>query len=258
MSHAAFAALSALGLLVSMLVLMEVGRRIGRRRMAMDPEGGSAGAGAVSGAVFALLGLLVAFTFSGATARFDTRRQLVVEEANDIGTAWLRLDLLPEASQPALRDLFRAYVDSRLETYRLIPDMAAVEAELRRSATMQADIWSRAVAGCAARGDPATTSLVLPSLNAMFDITTTRTFAARLHPPGVVFALLFALALACALLAGFGMAGSAHPEWLHMVAFAAVLALCVYVILDFEYPRIGLIRVDAFDQVLLDVRRSMS
>jgi hypothetical protein len=257
MSHALLAGLAALGLLAAMLVLMEAGRRFGRRRGSADPGGGTAGAGAVSAAVFALLGLLVAFTFSGAAARFDTRRQLVVEEANDIGTAWLRLDLLPEAAQPPLRALFRAYLDSRLETYRLIPDMAAVDAELKRSAALQAEIWTRAVAGCAAKGDPATTSLVLPALNAMFDITTTRTFAARLHPPGVVFALLFALALACALLAGFAMAGSDRPEWLHMLAFAAVMALCVYVILDFEYPRLGFIRVDAFDQVLLDLRRSM-
>jgi hypothetical protein len=258
MTHPTHAALAALGLLVGMLVLMEAGRRVGRGRIARDPEGGSAGAGAVSAAVFALLGLLVAFTFSGAAARFDSRRQLVVEEANDIGTAWLRLDLLPEAAQPPLRALFRAYVDSRLETYRLIPDLAAVEAELKRSAALQADIWSGAVAGCAARKDPATTTLVLSALNAMFDITTTRTFAARLHPPGVVFTLLIVLALACALLAGHGMAGSAHPEWVHMLAFATVLALCVYVILDFEYPRVGFIRVDAFDQVLLDLRRSMS
>jgi hypothetical protein len=256
-SHAALAGLASVGLMVSMLVLMEAGRRIGRRRTSTDPDGGSAGAGAVSAAVFALLGLLVAFTFSGAAARFDSRRQYVVEEANDVGTAWLRLDLLPEAAQPPLRALFRAYLDSRLETYRLVPDMAAVEAELGRSAALQSEIWAQAVAGCAAKGDPGTTTLVLPALNAMFDITTTRTMAARLHPPGVVFGLLFALALACALLAGFGMAGSPHPEWLHMVAFAVVLALCVYVILDFEYPRIGFIRVDDFDQVLRDVRRSM-
>ncbi len=257
MSPAALAGVACIGLLVSMLVLMEAGRRLGRRRSSIGPDGGSAGAGAVSAAVFALLGLLLAFTFSGAAARFDARRQLVVEEANDVGTAWLRLDLLPAADQPALRPLFRAYLDSRLEAYRLIPDLAAVEAELQRSAALQGEIWNRAVAGCAAKGDPGTTTLVLPALNDMFDITTTRTFAARMHPPGVVFALLFALALACALLAGLAMAGSAHPEWLHMLAFATVMALCVYVILDFEYPRLGLIRVDAFDQVLVDVRRGM-
>ena len=68
--------------------------------MAEDPAGALAGIGAVEGAVF---GLLIAFTFSGAGTRFDTRRQLVVEETNAIGTAYLRLDLLPAALQPSLR-----------------------------------------------------------------------------------------------------------------------------------------------------------
>ncbi len=71
--------------------------------MAEDPAGALAGIGAVEGAVFGLVGLLIAFTFSGAGTRFDTRRQLVVEETNAIGTAYLRLDLLPAALQPALR-----------------------------------------------------------------------------------------------------------------------------------------------------------
>ncbi len=92
-----------LGLFLGMLLLLEVGRRIGGRRMAKDPAGALAGIGAVEGAVFGLLGLLIAFTFSGAGTRFDTRRQLVVEETNAIGTAYLRLDLLPAALQPALR-----------------------------------------------------------------------------------------------------------------------------------------------------------
>ena len=83
-----------MALFLGMLVL-EVGWRIGARRLAEDPNGADAGVGAVEGAVFALLGLLIAFTFSEAASRFDTRRQLIVEETNDIGTAYLRLDLLP-------------------------------------------------------------------------------------------------------------------------------------------------------------------
>jgi len=75
--------------------------------MKEDPEGARAGAGAVEGSVFGLLGLLIAFTFSGAAFRFDARRQLAVEETNAIGTAYLRLDLLPADKQPALRDSFR-------------------------------------------------------------------------------------------------------------------------------------------------------
>jgi hypothetical protein len=99
--------------------------------------------------------------------------------------------------------------------------------------------------------------LLLPALNAVFDIATTRTMAAQMHPPKVVFGMLAGLARARSLLAGYGMAASRTLSWIHMVAFAAMLALAVYVILDMEFPRFGLIRVDAFDQVLIDVRASM-
>jgi hypothetical protein len=74
------------------LIFLEVGRRLGRRRLAEDPEGARAGAGAVEGAVFALFGLLIAFTFTSAAARYEARRDLIVQHANAIGTAWLRLE----------------------------------------------------------------------------------------------------------------------------------------------------------------------
>ena len=90
-----FSVYVAAGLFIGMLCLLEVGRRVGQRRREADTEGARAGVGVIDGAVFALLGLLLAFTFSGAAARFDTRRHLIVEEANAIGTAYLRLDLLP-------------------------------------------------------------------------------------------------------------------------------------------------------------------
>lgn len=258
MTHALIALSVTLVLFLGMLLLLDVGRRIGARRRAQDPEGAGAGIGAVDGAVFALLGLLIAFTFSGAAARFDARRALIVEEANNIGTAYLRLDLLPGEAQPALRDLFRRYVDSRLETYRKLPDLKAATAELDRSILLQGEIWTQAVAAGRLEGaPPAATMLLLPALNQMIDITTTRTMAAQMHPPMAIFAMLYVLALAGALLAGFGMAGGKTRDWLHMLAFAAVLALAVYVIIDIEYPRLGLIRVDAFDQALVDIRASM-
>lgn len=247
-----------LGLFVGMLTLLEAGRRIGIRRLASDAEGARSGTGTIEAAVFALLGLLIAFTFSGAASRYDVRRNLIVEEANDIGTAYLRLDLLPAAAQPALRDLFRRYLDSRLETYRKLPDMNAAMAELTRSTQLQGEIWTQAIAaGRLENAPPSATMLLLPALNQMIDITTTRTLAGQLHPPVVIFALLFGLALAGALMAGYGMAGGKSHNWLHMIGFAVVMTCAVYVILDIEYPRLGLIRVDAFDQALVDLRASM-
>ena len=90
-----YSAAFAVALFAGMTVMTTIGLQIGRKRRAADPENYQAGLGAIDAAVFGLLGLLVAFTFSGAAARFDERRTLIVQEANDIGTAYLRLDLLP-------------------------------------------------------------------------------------------------------------------------------------------------------------------
>ncbi len=225
--------------------------------MAQDPEGARHGLGVVEGAVFSLLGLLIAFTFSGAATRFDARRQLVVEEANNIGTAWLRLDLLPPASASGLRDLFRRYLDSRIETYRKLPDMAAAEAELARSIQLQREIWTAAVAACSDAAQQPTRMILLPALNQMIDITTTRTQVSEIHPPTIIFAMVGVLSLGASVLAGYGMAGGKSRSWTHLVGFAAVTAITVYVILDVEYPRLGLIRVDDADQALVQLRESM-
>ena len=253
MSYFATAIPLTLGLMLGMLFLLEFGRRLARREAAV----GEASTGALDSAVFALLGLLLAFTFSGASQRFDTRRAQIVEETNNIGTAWLRLDLLPADQQPALRDLFRRYVDSRLEIYSKLKHTDATSPEFQRSTALQSEIWNRAVAACGEKRDPATTSLVIEALNAMLDITTTRAAAAQMHPPLVVFALLFLLALASAFVAGHGMASAAKAPWLHMLTFAAMISASVYLVLDLEYPRAGFVRIDSFDQSLAALRRSM-
>ena len=242
---------------LGMLALIEIGRKLGSRRLQRDPEGARTGISAVEGSLFGLLGLLIAFTFSGANTRFDARRQLITQEANNIGTAWLRIDLLPEAAQPEIRDLFRKYLDSRLETYRKLPDVKAAEAELARSVVLQGEIWNKSIEAVKAGVPGPAGSLFLNSLNSMFDIVTSRTAAARTHPPVIIYAMLMAMAFTAALLAGFGMAGAKTRSWVHVVGFAAVLALTVYVILDLEFPRIGLIKVDSFDRSLYELRESM-
>jgi hypothetical protein len=246
-----------LGLLGSMLAGVEVGYRLGRWQAVRDPQRAHAGMGAVEGAIFGLLGLLLAFTFAGAASRFDTRRALAVEEANDIGTAWLRLDLLPAEDQPALRDLFRAYVDARVAVYQRMPDLAAARAELARANDIQGRIWRLASEACRRAASREATLLLLPALNAMIDITTTRTQAALYHMPTPVFGAVFLVALLASVLVGHAMSSGAHRNLLHASLFAAAITLTIYVILDFEYPRVGVIRLDFSDQVLIELRKSL-
>jgi hypothetical protein len=241
------------GLFAAMLALEGVGRRLGLRDAAAS-RGEKPGSSATEGAVYGLLGLLIAFTFSGAASRYETRHHLVVDEANAIGTAWLRLDLLPNTEQQPLRELFRQYVDARLESYSVpTGDTRAAE----RAVELQQNIWTTAVAAARKAGDIPPYTVLLPAINDMIDITTTRAEARRFHPPVTVFIMLGVVALLGSLFAGYGMATSPRSR-VHMVGFAAVLAIALFVIIDFEFPRLGFIRIDSADSLLVDVRKSMN
>jgi hypothetical protein len=245
-------------LFAGMLIMLEFGRRVGiwRRPKESDSERGSLGT--IESALFALFGLVVAFTFSGAASRFNEKRALIAEEANSIETAYLRLHLVSEKAQPELRELFRNYLDSRLETYRRLPDIDAAKIEMENSKRLQKEIWTKSVSATATRESHVDAGkLLLPALNNMIDIATVRTMALQNHPPGIIYILLFILGLICALLAGYRMAIVQHRSWLHILSFALITVIVIYVIIDVEYPRAGLIRLHSFDQVLADVRAEM-
>jgi hypothetical protein len=104
---------------------------------------------------------------------------------------------------------------------------------------------------------PSLTMLLLPALNQMIDITTTRTMATQMHPPVIIFVMLVLLALLSALLAGHDLARAGTRNWLHTLGYATILSLTVYVIIGIEFPRMGFIRIDAIDQVLVELRASM-
>ena len=258
MSFTLVAVLLAVALFVGMLVSCEAGRRVGVRRLATDPDGLTKGAGAAEGAVFALLGLLLAFTFSGAASRFEDRKWFINGEANAIGTAYLRIDLLPRETQAPLRDLFRRYLDVRATVYQGAHNQDDVIAALAKGSALQTEIWKQAMDAMRLPGaSPQATMLLTPALNEMIDITSTRQMATRNHPPIVIFALLAVLALVSATLVGYGTAANKHRNWFHHVIFALAISLAIYVIVDLEYPRLGLIKVDSADQALVDVGASM-
>jgi hypothetical protein len=245
-------------LFVGMLAAVELGRALGARYRQLwggDPE---KGIGVIETGTFALLGLLVSFAFYGAATRFDARRTQIVDEANAIETAYLRIDALPGDSQAALREDFRRYVESRLRTYRLLPSKEAALTELARSQTIQGSIWRHAVASCQrADAHPGACILVLPSLNTSFDLANSRTMSVELHPPLVIFGLLFGVAIASAFIAGYAMAISDRRRWMHIALFSVLFAGSMYVILDLEYPRLGYVQETAFDRALEQVRAHM-
>jgi hypothetical protein len=243
-------------LIVLVLGCIEAGRRI----RLLDKDGKtSAGLGVIDGAVFGLLGLLLAFAFSGADNRFQARRELIVQETNAIGTAYLRVDLLPESAQPQLRQDFRDYVDKRIAFYKdLTDEPKQAKADFAEANALQQKIWAESIAAAKQSGSPTVMSLVLTSLNDMIDITTTRAVALQTHPPLPIYGLLLILALSGSLIAGFGMGDKGKRSWLHTLVYAVALTATIYTILDLEFPRFGIIRIDRYDQTLVNQRNSMN
>jgi hypothetical protein len=239
-----------------MLMTLEFGFRMGRKVRA---RGGdlSDGVTAIEAAVFALLGLLLGFSFSGGTERLDARRMLIVQESNAIGTAYLRLDLLPDAEQPEMRRLFREYLDARIAAYEKLPDMTASGVQFQKAEAIQKAVWERAVRASKAEPNEAVARLVLPALNEMIDITTSRTIALFTRIPDLIFSLLVGVALLSGVLAGWAMARRSQRSWLHMASYALIVAVTVYTVADLDSPRSGLIRLDRADSALLQLRDSI-
>lgn len=239
------------------MVCVRVGWTIGRSHSKRAGGDAQAGLGAIEGSVFGLMGLLIAFTFTGAATRFHERREMITEHVNAMGTAWLRLDLLPENDRDKAREGFRRYVDGVIETSANVAREKTALSGLSRLNAIQQELWDQLIDATKRNPGLPLAQTVLPPANEMFDLSNSRLLSSRQHPPPAVFAMLGALVLLSGLLAGFGMARSDRLSPLHVFGFAAVMALSVYLILDIEYPRLGFVRIDTFDRAVIDLRTSM-
>lgn len=257
MSYNASAELLLIGLFVGMIMCLLVGQRLGRRDRADAMDSTHPRLSAVEAAIFGLMGLMIAFTFSGAAQRYELRRQLVVDEANAIGTSYLRLDLLPASRQAGLREAYRRYVEARIARTSLLPDVKASEQQMAIAIKLQQEIWAGTIAALA-EAPPNAMIVVLPALNEMIDVTTSRAIAALTHTPKLIMAMLLLLSLVCSLLAGYVIAGTRTRQvGLHLLAFALVMTTTIYIIIDLDYPRHGIIQIDFADQALVDVLAGM-
>ena len=247
----------AVGLFVAMMLVLEIGRRIGVKRAHARGSKARAGVGIVDGAVYSLLALLAGFMFSGAANRFDQRRLLVGEIANSAGRSWKRIDMLPDEQRTSVRAGLRRYMDELIAYYaQPITTKALLRLPVPLSEA-EDSLWSRSVAACQAQGGEPARMLLLPALNETFDAVERERVARRVHPAPLIYVMFGITALATALFAGYGMASGPARNWMFTIGIAACVSIAAYVILELEYPRLGLVRVSGMDQVLVEAREAM-
>jgi hypothetical protein len=230
-----------------------IGVLIGRS-LRSRPEAHRESVGVVQGALLGLVGLLLAFGLTMAVGRYDARRALVVEESNDIGTTFLRAQMLAEPSRTTTLELLHAYVDAAVDLADEVPDTDRFDEDVSRIAELQRQLWE--VAGDAVVADPTGTAprLYVESLNATIDTHTDRVTSLRNRVPNTVMVLqVLGSAIAVGVLALYlALLGRALMTSL---AAAAIVVLIVFISFDLDRPQRGFITVPSAP--LIDLRASM-
>jgi len=236
---------------VVLLGACEMGYRVARRRDDVEKSD----EGHVLSAMLALLGLLVGFTFSIAVTRHELRRSLVVEEANAIGTEYLRAQLVPEPFRTRLVEALRRYTDARLSLADAGEDRAAIARAESIAESLQKQMWTTTVAAEPYVEPAALTSLVTSGMNTLIDAASSRHAALDARLPTVAFGSLLLYATVAAAMLGFVSGSGRHRSRAGANVLLMLLTLALGLILDLDRPRRGTIEVS--QQPLIDLRASM-
>lgn len=254
----AFAVFASLFILLLLSVI--IGRCFGRRQFINNPENKLQVISVAESAVFALLGLLIAFTFSEAYQRFELRKTDIIQEVNAIETTYLRIGLLAPENQPGLRETLLQYLDARIAIYKEMTDLHLPTDSYHKYIQIRTKIWDEtlaALATCKTTTDQASTMLFIPAVNSMFEIANTRFAIASIHSPIAIFVLLIGLAVLASFLAGYRTGGKKGWNLIYILSYVIITSFTIYIIVDLEFPRLGLIRVDSFDQILIDLKANL-
>lgn len=241
-------------LLALLFVALRLGWVLGQKDRKDSDESEISQMRGLQGAMLGLLALLLGFTFSMAVQRFDTRREIIVNEANSIGTAYLRADVADEPERSALQQLLARYVDLRVEFYKAGSDEAKQDAINARSDRLHGELWRNTMAVAASKPGPVT-ALLVASMNDVIDSHGLRLASLRNHVPALIFWLLFAVAALTSGLTGYAAGFSRRPGWLPALTVLLIISLVIIVILDIDRPRRGLIQTG--QSSMLDLQKTL-
>ena len=246
--------LTLIGTSALLLGAAEFGLRTARRHAAADRLGSKENIAALQAAALGLLALLTGFTFSMALTRFEARTAIIVDEANAIGTALLRANLLPQPQARETIRLLRDYTAQRTVHEGSNPGLAATDPFSTRAAATHDQLWRLVEAAVAADPRPVTTGLYIPALNEMIDLHSKRVAGLRNGVPPVVFALLYMIAAVALGFTGYHAELNGVGQRVANGVMATMLAAVILLVVDLDSARHGLMTIS--QQPLIDLRAS--
>lgn len=206
--------------------------------------------------LIALLFFLLAFTFGMSGDRYDSRRKIVVEEANNIGTAILRSDLYPDSLRTLFRKDFKNYVEARIAYYQAGADEKSVLRADSISQIISSKLWKRATKLAKNPANLAATQQMIPALNSMIDVSSSRLAGEKAKVPQSIIIMLFFLSAIIAFYGGYSEGQKSRPDWLVQIGFCLLVSLVILFTLDLDRPRRGLVNLDVSNQTVIDLRKN--
>lgn len=230
------------------LLAIEAGYRLGHWWQTRTEDEQEGPTGMLVGSLLALMAFLLAITMGMASERFDTRRALVLQEANAVGTVYLRAGLLPEPASSEIRERLREYAAVRIATN----DLADLRARVARSIEIHNEVWSITEELARAAPDSEVFALFIDSLNEMIDLHETRlTSGYYARVPETVLLLLLGGTLLTLAMVGYNAGLSLRRGPLASVVLIIILGAVITLVVDLDRPRDGLLEVS--QQPLLDL-----
>lgn len=232
-------------ILCTMLLMIEVGYRLGLRRHSADSDSSRAHLNSILAAILGVLALLLGFTFSLSMQRFESRSRALVDEANAIGTTVLRAQLLPAGQRDDMQDLLRRYVQVRADAAATrLDDHHEREAQLNKARHLQDALWSQARREAEVNTSMVPSGLFIQSLNDMIDSFGRRNAELERHVPGLVLMLLYGTLLMAGLIIGYTAGATGRRASFVSYILTGLIMFLVFIIIDLDRPRRGLITIN--------------
>ena len=238
--------------IILMIMFYWLGRFMIQKFIQLNPDQRDKNSGMVVGSLLGLLALILSFTFGLSNGRYDKRMTVVVEEANIIGTAILRADLYPDSIRNLLRTEFKNYVETRIAYQEAGRNLPKIYEALDSANASQQRLWKIVTTAAQDRDNLVRTSNMVPAMNQLIDIVTVRNAVAIAKVPDLVIFLLFILCFSASFLLGY--LSPAKPEWGIVTCFLIMIGLAIYMILDLDRPRSGIINLKDMNYFITSLR----
>lgn len=241
-------------ILAILIFSVYLGQVFGHRQIKSHPKHKLEILAVAESSVFALLALLIAFTFSGAFERFENRKMHLLTQANAFEKAMLYTDLVSAKFQPTLRTDIVKYMNLHLDAYHDIPHMSKVGEDLEKAQVVQQRIWQASIQAVKTIKNDSIAEAFLQNISMFFEEVNTGIDLTKMHAPPIIFYLMLGLAALGGFMIGYDSAENKQNQRIHIASYIVLTAATIFIILNLEFPRIGFIHTSSFDQLILDAR----